>query len=55
MYGLRATDGARNEADLVQHKHGSRKAGLPQTGQRRPARAPPDQPKTTTPQQGELF
>ena len=57
MYGLRATDTARREADVVQHKHGSRKAGLPQTGQGRKRRAPAakSQLSTTAPQQGELF
>jgi deoxyribodipyrimidine photo-lyase len=35
MYGLRKTEGARAEASAVQAKHGSRKSGLPQTGQRR--------------------
>ena len=31
MYGLRKTPAARMEADAVQHKHGSRKSGLPST------------------------
>lgn len=37
MYGLRKTAEARQEAANVQAKHGSRKSGLPQTGQRRKA------------------
>jgi deoxyribodipyrimidine photo-lyase len=44
LYGLRATPQARAEADAVQRKHGSRKAGLPPSGaQRRPAKAPSTQ------------
>ena len=35
MYGLRKTEEAREEAASVQAKHGSRRSGLPQTGQRR--------------------
>ena len=35
MYGLRKTPEARNEAGDVQQRHGSRKSGLPQTGQGR--------------------
>jgi deoxyribodipyrimidine photo-lyase len=34
LYPLRATTAAREEADAVQRKHGSRKAGLPATGMR---------------------
>jgi len=50
LYGLRQTQGARTEADAIQHKHGSRKSGLPQTStlNRRRARA-------AAPGQGELF
>ena len=48
LYGLRATPEARAEADRVQARHGSRKAGLPPTTRaRRQARPDPDQ--------GELF
>ncbi len=32
LYGLRATPEARAEADAVQHRHGSRKSGLPPSG-----------------------
>ena len=32
LYGLRKTEPARSEAARVQQKHGSRKSGLPQTG-----------------------
>ena len=54
MYGLRATPAARAEANAVQHKHGSRKGGLPPSGMKRKgagaAKAlPPPSP------QGELF
>jgi deoxyribodipyrimidine photo-lyase len=35
MYGLRQTDKAREEAGVVQARHGSRKSGLPRSGQRR--------------------
>jgi deoxyribodipyrimidine photo-lyase len=35
MYGLRKTDEAREEAGAVQARHGSRKSGLPPSGQRR--------------------
>ena len=41
MYGLRQTQAAREEAGNVQARHGSRKSGLPPSGQRR---------KTTSPQ-----
>jgi deoxyribodipyrimidine photo-lyase len=41
LYGLRATPQARAEADAVQHKHGSRKAGLPATGRGRARAAKP--------------
>ncbi len=60
MYGLRKTDEAREEAGGVQARHGSRKSGLPQTGQRRqvtqgPTRQrKPDEPATPSPQ-GDLF
>jgi deoxyribodipyrimidine photo-lyase len=51
MYGQRATPEARAEADAVQHKHGSRKSGLPPSGMRRKPAA-----KTQAPSpQGELF
>jgi deoxyribodipyrimidine photo-lyase len=57
LYALRKTAAVRAEADTIQHRHGSRKAGLPpsssktgnrSTPSRRPA-APPDDA------QGELF
>jgi deoxyribodipyrimidine photo-lyase len=35
MYGLRQSQQAREEAGTVQARHGSRKSGLPQTGQRK--------------------
>ncbi len=52
MYGLRQTDEAREEAGDVQARHGSRKSGLPQSGQRRKAAA--KEPSTPSPQ-GDLF
>jgi deoxyribodipyrimidine photo-lyase len=62
MYGLRGTPQARAEADAVQHKHGSRKSGLPPSGQRGTAASAakaskaPKAPKDTRPSpQGELF
>ena len=53
MYGLRKTPQARMEAADVQEKHGSRKSGLPASGQRRKAKAPqvPEAPSS----QGDLF
>lgn len=57
MYGLRQTEQARAEAGDVQARHGSRKSGLPPTGQRRAASrkasAPPS-PSAPSPQ-GDLF
>jgi deoxyribodipyrimidine photo-lyase len=56
MYGLRQSLQAREEAGNVLARHGSRKSGLPPTGQGRPAK-----PKkaTSTPvapsPQGDLF
>jgi deoxyribodipyrimidine photo-lyase len=49
LYGLRQTGAAHAEANAIQHKHGSRKSGLPQTGtaKRRAATVPEGQ--------GELF
>jgi deoxyribodipyrimidine photo-lyase len=35
MYGLRGSASARTEADAVQQRHGSRKAGLPRSGGKR--------------------
>jgi deoxyribodipyrimidine photo-lyase len=53
MYGLRKTPQARMEATDVQDRHGSRKSGLPASGQRRKAKAPraPETPSA----QGDLF
>ena len=50
MYALRATPAARAEADDVQHRHGSRRSGLPPSGSKRKAAA--SQVPST---QGELF
>lgn len=49
LYGLRQTREAHAEADAIQHKHGSRKSGLPSTAaKKRRARAVPQG-------QGQLF
>ncbi len=49
LYRLRQTREARSEADAIQHKHGSRKSGLPPTpATKRRTRAAPDG-------QGQLF
>ncbi len=49
LYGLRRTDEAHAEANAIQHKHGSRKSGLPPTTPaKRRRRASPDS-------QGQLF
>jgi deoxyribodipyrimidine photo-lyase len=52
LYGLRKTSAAKNEAQAIQEKHGSRKSGLPPTttrpAKKRTARAP-------IPGQGQLF
>jgi deoxyribodipyrimidine photo-lyase len=53
LYGLRATEAARLEAEGIQQRHGSRKAGLPPTGKRR--RVAPRTIKPEPPAQGELF
>jgi deoxyribodipyrimidine photo-lyase len=34
LYGLRRTEPAREEADSIQRKHGSRRSGLPPSGKR---------------------
>jgi deoxyribodipyrimidine photo-lyase len=49
MYGLRKQPEARGEADAVQEKHGSRKAGLPSTAERK------RKPKEKNEAQGDLF
>lgn len=49
LYGLRRTPEARAEADAVQAKHGSRKAGLPPSGMKRRAR------QDVSPAQADLF
>lgn len=51
LYALRATPEARAEADAVQQRHGSRKAGLPSTTRRARARKVPAE----APAQQELF
>ena len=64
MYGLRKTEEARQQAGSVQARHGSRKSGLPPSGQRRKTTSAPtssrtakrevDKVKTPSPQ-GDLF
>jgi deoxyribodipyrimidine photo-lyase len=52
LYRLRQTSDAQAEADAIQHKHGSRKSGLPPSAaKKRAVRAAPAAPDT----QGELF
>ena len=56
MYGLRKSEEAREEAGAVQARHGSRKSGLPPSGQRRGSQSKrivkePVEPST----QGDLF
>ncbi len=58
LYALRQTGAARDEADAIQQKHGSRKAGLPPSAGKPPgrstqARASPAAPPDDA--QGELF
>jgi deoxyribodipyrimidine photo-lyase len=50
LYGLRRTPEARAEADAVQDKHGSRKAGLPSTAGKPRRRAAPRAPADDSPQ-----
>jgi deoxyribodipyrimidine photo-lyase len=55
MYGQRAKPEARAEADAVQQRHGSRKAGLPPSGMKRSAGRSKAPVSTTPSPQGELF
>ena len=58
LYALRKTGEARHEADAIQQKHGSRKAGLPPTAGKPPGRATRGRLKPAMPPddaQGELF
>jgi deoxyribodipyrimidine photo-lyase len=50
LYALRGTPEARTEAGAIQHKHGSRKSGLPSTASGKKRRGP-----VTDPNQGRLF
>jgi deoxyribodipyrimidine photo-lyase len=54
LYALRQTASARTEAESIQHKHGSRKAGLPPSAGR-PARPRPTRASPPDDGQGELF
>jgi deoxyribodipyrimidine photo-lyase len=49
LYGLRKTSDAQSEASAIQHKHGSRKSGLPPSGTR------PKRSRVADDSQGELF
>ena len=49
LYGLRKTEAAHTEASAIQHKHGSRKSGMPSTAPRK------GRSRSTTEGQGELF
>ncbi|MEY3251342.1 MAG: hypothetical protein RL227_315, partial [Pseudomonadota bacterium] len=58
LYALRKTGEVRAEADTIQHKHGSRKAGLPPSSRRGAAAPRPARPARRAepdPDQGELF
>jgi len=55
MYGLRKTPEAREEAGDVQARHGSRKSGLPPSGQRTKAAARGAKGPATPSPQGDLF
>jgi deoxyribodipyrimidine photo-lyase len=64
MYGLRKTQEARQEAGDVLTRHGSRKSGLPPSGQRRKAASSPSAKRSASPAaktpataspQGDLF
>lgn len=55
LYALRATPEARAEADAVQHKHGSRKSGLPPSGMKRSGSAARMKPVPEPSPHGELF
>ena len=54
LYALRQTGPARDEADAIQARHGSRKAGLPPSAGR-PARTRRKPGATPDDAQGELF
>jgi deoxyribodipyrimidine photo-lyase len=54
LYGLRRTREAHAEAGAIQHKHGSRKSGLPPSGSRTRRTRPANAPAADDPQ-GRLF
>jgi deoxyribodipyrimidine photo-lyase len=54
LYGLRGTIRARDEAGAIQQKHGSRRSGLPPTGQAK-ARSRPAPKRVADDGQGSLF
>jgi deoxyribodipyrimidine photo-lyase len=53
LYGLRETAGAQREASSIQHKHGSRKSGLPPSGTKAPRSRRVDEVPDDA--QGQLF
>jgi deoxyribodipyrimidine photo-lyase len=55
LYALRKTHGARQEAQAIQHKHGSRKSGLPPTGRVKGGHAAARTAVAGHPAQAELF
>ncbi len=55
LYGLRQTPQARDEAGAIQHKHGSRRSGLPRSGKRPRHDAMTENPQPGDDLQGRLF
>ena len=55
LYGLRQQSEARQEADVIQARHGSRKSGLASSGSGRKAKAGRNAPDPIDPAQQELF
>lgn len=55
LYSLRQTPQAREEAGDIQHKHGSRRSGLPRSGKRPRHDAMNENPQTGDDLQGRLF
>ena len=55
LYGLRQTPDARQEADAIQQQHGSRRSGLPPSGNKTPARRRKTVPSGAGDGQGSLF
>jgi len=55
LYALRQTEAARAEADAVQARHGSRRSGLPPTGNKPTRQRNTPHRATANPDQGSLF